>query len=438
MARGVALLTNGPVSTLPAYVAAEGRDDSGCRDDRAHAAERRRRLGARSSGAAARRSAGRRRSSRRAPTRPPQDVELAELAADLVTTSAEDVGRAARRVGHQLRAARAGGASRSPTPRARCGCRRRRRSTSATRSTRSATPRRARCGGSRPTVAARPAAPADALALARLIALGPARRRRDRAAARLPTAASRRAARRTPRVVGPHWQGGPMSDRRVFRWATTSARLLAGDGRVRRRRRRRRHGGLGAVADGHARAGQRVGDARARRERDRRATAACSPLGRDLEDAARDRRRRRPRAITSGVSEGAEPPAEAPLDVAEPRRRRRARRLHRAARRAAARDGCRGLRLGDGRRRRPRRVRGIRLPPAAAWSRGSSAARRRPARPTSSLLVESRRGAGDGAADVFGAAGASDAARRRRPRRARRARSASSRSRASCSARRRP
>ena len=44
----------------------------------------------------------------------------------------------------------------------------------------------------------------------------------------LPTRTSRREARRASRIVGPLLAGGAMSDRRVFRWATTSARMLAG------------------------------------------------------------------------------------------------------------------------------------------------------------------------------------------------------------------
>ena len=209
-ARRRASLTNGPASTLPAYVAAEGRDDPDVgtivlTPQNAGGVAAAGRLGRR-----ARPSAGRRPSSRRAPAPTPQDAELAELAADLVThSSAEDVVAqlADCGIGFVLLAPAAppeSDAARTMRLSAHDGARPARR-----RSTRSATPRRATLWRVDAEVAAAPRSRGIRSPVSRAcIAIGQLAVLAIALLLALPTAASRRAARRTPRVVGPHWREG--------------------------------------------------------------------------------------------------------------------------------------------------------------------------------------------------------------------------------------
>ena len=228
MARGVAFLTNGPISTLPAYVAAAGRESADVgtivlTPQNAEGLSSRivwggsETLGGQStivSTAHRRDAAGRRSSPSSRPT--------------WSRSSAEDVDRAARRMAASASC---------------CSRRRRHRSRTAARTMRlvgvdgAGSARHARCrrrhreghavaGHDRghrtarrcPTTCSR-ARPAHRGGAAR-------RRRRSRCCSR-----SRRRPRDerpgAPRASSAALEGGPMSDRRVFRWATTSARLLA-------------------------------------------------------------------------------------------------------------------------------------------------------------------------------------------------------------------
>ena len=172
-----------------------------------------------------------------------------------------------------------------------------------------------------------------------------------------------------------------MSDRRVFRWATTSARLLAGTLVAVAVRRRRRDGGLGAVADRGPRTGRGRRDARAGGERPR--VHGRSAGARPRTRGRRPRRRRGAADRDQRGGRGRSRPVETPLDVADrptaPHRRSRSSRE--PDRRHA--DGCRGIRLRHRRRRRPRAASRHPRADRRSWSPGSSAARRRPGPPTS-------------------------------------------------------
>ena len=198
----------------------------GRRHDRAHSAECRRAVGARSCGAGARPSAGRRRSSSTRTEPTAQDVELAELAADLVTSSAEDVVAQLADWGISF-------VLLAPAAPPESDAARTMRLSASTaidqRETLDAVGDTAK--GTLWRVTSDVADRADRFRLGRH-ALAPdrhraVRRRRHRPAARAadsgiaPRCTSDAARGRTP------LEGGPMSDRRVFRWATTSARLLA-------------------------------------------------------------------------------------------------------------------------------------------------------------------------------------------------------------------
>ena len=206
-ARGVALVTNGPASTLPAYVAAEGRGD----EDVGTIV-----LTPQNSGGVASQIVwggsetldGQSTSISTATEATPQDTRVADLTADLVTSTSGDAVAATRRGRHPIRASRAGGRRRSRTPRARCASRgstalNQRDALDAVGDTAKGTLWRVTSD-----IADRAGASADVTSLARLIAtlqfvfVGIA------LLLALPTAASRRAARRTPRVVGPHWREG--------------------------------------------------------------------------------------------------------------------------------------------------------------------------------------------------------------------------------------
>lgn len=206
LARGTATIANGPASTLPAFVAAEGRDDPDVgtivltpQPDAGVAAQvvwgASETIGGQTTLL----------STRLEPT--PQDRELSELAVDLVTPSSEDVVAqlAARGIGFILLA--------PTTPP----------ETDAARTMRlSATT----ALGQRDTlvvvgdtakgelwrvvegVAERPGEGASVVATARWIAFLQLAVIAVAVLLAVPTRASLRAARRTPRVVGPHWQEG--------------------------------------------------------------------------------------------------------------------------------------------------------------------------------------------------------------------------------------
>jgi hypothetical protein len=206
MARGVAGLTNGPASTLPAYVAAAGRDDPDVGTivlTPQNAAG----LSARIVWGGSETLDGQATivSTRTSPTA--QDRELAELAADLVTTSAED---AVAQLGDW-------GVSfvlLAPAPAPESDTARTLRLSASTaldqRGTLDAVGDTAKGTLWRVTidVAPRAAESADVVALARLISGVQLGLLAIAVLLAAPTAASRREARRTPRVVGPYWQEG--------------------------------------------------------------------------------------------------------------------------------------------------------------------------------------------------------------------------------------
>ncbi|WP_106816003.1 glycosyltransferase [Microbacterium timonense] len=206
LSRGAATIANGPASTLPAFVAAEGRDnpdvgtivltpqpDSGVAAQVVWGASET--IGGQSTLL----------STRTDPT--PQDAELADLAADLVTPSSDDVVTelAERGIGFILLA--------PTTPP----------ETDGARTTRLSA---VTALGQRDTlvvvgdtakgelwrvvdeVAPRPQEPASVTSLGQWIAVGQLAVFGIALLLAVPTGASIREARRTPRVVGPHWQEG--------------------------------------------------------------------------------------------------------------------------------------------------------------------------------------------------------------------------------------
>jgi hypothetical protein len=204
--RGTATIANGPASTLPAFVAAEGRDDPDVgtivltpQADAGVAAQvvwgASETVGGQTTLLSTRTQAS------------PQDEELAALAADLVTPSSEDVVAelADRGIGFILLAP-------STPP-----------ETDAARTMRLSA---MTALGQRDTLVVvgdtakgelwrvvdeiepRPAEAASVSALARWIAFGQFAILGIALLLALPTATSIREARRTPRVVGPHWQEG--------------------------------------------------------------------------------------------------------------------------------------------------------------------------------------------------------------------------------------
>ncbi len=206
MARQTTSLTNGPASTLPAFVAAQGRDDVD--------------VGTivltpqASSGVSARVVWGESEtiggqttmlSTRTSPT--PQDAEVAELAADLVTSSAEDVVAVLADLGVGFILLAPSTAPESDEARAM------RLSATTALNQRDALDSVGDTAKGElwrviDEVAPRPEEPASVLTWARLIALGQLIVLGIALLLAVPTSASRRAARRTPRVVGPHWQEG--------------------------------------------------------------------------------------------------------------------------------------------------------------------------------------------------------------------------------------
>jgi GT2 family glycosyltransferase len=204
--RGTATITDGPASTLPAFVAAEGREnpdvgtivltpqpDAGVAAQVVWGASET--IGGQTTLLSTRTTAT------------PQDDELAALAADLVTPSSEDVVAqlAARGIGFILLA---------PTTPPETDAARTMRLSAMT------------ALGERDTlvvvgdtakgelwrvvdeIAARPEEPASVVALGRWIAFGQLAVFGIALLLAVPTASSVREARRTPRVVGPHWQEG--------------------------------------------------------------------------------------------------------------------------------------------------------------------------------------------------------------------------------------
>lgn len=205
-ARGTATIANGPASTLPAFVAAEGRDDPDVgtivltpQTDAGVAAQvvwgASETIGGQVTTLSTRTRAT------------PQDEELAALAADLVTPSSEDVVAqlAERGIGFILLA---------PTTPPESDAARTMRLSATT------------ALGQRDTlvvvgdtakgelwrvvdqIAPRPEEPASVAGLAGWIAFGQFAILGIALLLALPTATSIREARRTPRVVGPHWQEG--------------------------------------------------------------------------------------------------------------------------------------------------------------------------------------------------------------------------------------
>lgn len=204
MIRGTAVLTNGPASTLPAYVAAEGRDDPDLgtivltpQNSGGVAAQvvwgAGETLGAQSTIVATRTEVG------------PADVRLAELAADLLTPAAEDVvaGLADAGVGFVLLAPAAApesDAARTMRITAVNALDQRDRLDAVGETDKGTlwrvdgdlSPRADAGAGTADLATLIAASQVAVIAIALLLAL--------------PTAASRRAARRKPRIVGPHWR----------------------------------------------------------------------------------------------------------------------------------------------------------------------------------------------------------------------------------------
>lgn len=206
MARGTALLSNGPDSTLPAYVAAEGRDDPDVGTIV---------LTPQNAGGVAARvvwgaseTIGGQTTLLATRTEPSeQDVVIAELAADLVTSSAENV--IADLAGHGVAFVLLAPALAPESDAARTT-----RLSAATsldqRDTLDAVGDTAKGTLWRVTtdVAPRPVVPAAVEATTAVLAAVQLAILAAALLLALPTAASRREARRTPRVVGPHWQEG--------------------------------------------------------------------------------------------------------------------------------------------------------------------------------------------------------------------------------------
>lgn len=206
MARETALLTNGPDSTLPAFVAAEGRDDPDVGTIV---------LTPQNAGGVSVRvvwggseTLGGQTTLLSTRTEPsPRDVEIAELAADLVTSSAEDVvaDLADQGVGFVLLApppAPESDEARTMRLSATTSLDQRESLDAVGQTTKGALWRVTADVAPRPATSAPVRATSAFLAALQLTALGAA------LLLALPTSASRREARRTPRIVGPHWQEG--------------------------------------------------------------------------------------------------------------------------------------------------------------------------------------------------------------------------------------
>ena len=206
MARGTALLANGPVSTLPAFVAAAGREDPDVGtlvltpQDAGGVSSRVVWGGSETLNGQATTLSTR-------TTETAADAEVASLTADLVTSSADDVveGLAARGMSFILLAP--AGEPESEIAR---GFRLSAETALNQRDGLDAVGATAKGALWRVTqpVEERAAAPAAVQSVARGIGLAQLAAVVVALLLAIPTTASRREARRTPRVVGPHWQEG--------------------------------------------------------------------------------------------------------------------------------------------------------------------------------------------------------------------------------------
>ncbi|QKJ20006.1 glycosyltransferase [Microbacterium hominis] len=206
MARGTSFLTNGPASTLPAYIAAEGRDDPDIGtivltpQPTGGVAARvvwggSETLGSQATIVSTRTSAD------------ADDRRVAVLAADLITLAADDVVA-------DLRAYGIGFVVLAPAPGEETSAARALRLSASTAldqregldavgdTAKGSLWRVARAPAPRPAASAEVERTAQVIALTQLIVVGVA------LLLAIPTAAARRAARRSPRVVGPHWEEG--------------------------------------------------------------------------------------------------------------------------------------------------------------------------------------------------------------------------------------
>lgn len=206
LSNATARLTNGPASTLPAYVAAEGRDDPDV-GTMVLTPQNGGGVSARVVWGGSETLSGQTTllSTRTQPA--PEDAELADLAADLVTSSAEDV--VAGLGGHGIAFVLVAPAAAPESDEARTT------RLSATtsldqRDTLDAVGETAKGSLWRVTtdVAPRPGAGASVHSTAVAVGLAQVAVLVAALLLALPTAASRREARRTPRVIGPHWQEG--------------------------------------------------------------------------------------------------------------------------------------------------------------------------------------------------------------------------------------
>lgn len=204
--QGAAQLTNGPLSTLPAYVAAEGRDDPDV-GTIVLTPQNGGGVSARVIWGGSETLSGQTTLLSTRTASSPEDAEVADLAADLVTSSAEDVVAelADRGVGFVLVAPARGEESddaRTTRLAATASLDQRDTLDAVGETTKGSLWRVTSDLGPRPAVAASVHSTAVLVAVVQGVVLAAA------LLLALPTAASRREARRTPRVVGPHWQEG--------------------------------------------------------------------------------------------------------------------------------------------------------------------------------------------------------------------------------------
>ncbi|MHC2999675.1 glycosyltransferase [Microbacterium sp. HJ5] len=206
MAREASLLTNGPDSTLPAYVAAEGRDDPDV-GTIVLTPQNEGGVSARVVWGGSETLGGQTTllSTRTLPS--PEDAGIADLAADLVTSSAENIvsDLADRGVGFVLLAPALppeSDAARTMRLGAATSLDQRDTLDAVGETTKGTLWRVTTDVAGRPDVAPSVRATAAVIAAVQLVVLAAA------LLLALPTAATRREARRTPRVVGPYWQEG--------------------------------------------------------------------------------------------------------------------------------------------------------------------------------------------------------------------------------------
>lgn len=206
MARGTALLANGPDSTLPAYVAAEGRDDPDV-GTIVLTPQNAGGVSARVVWGGSETLGGQTTLLSTRSQESADDSGIAELAADLVTSSAENIvaDLAGRGIGFVLLAPALppeSDAARTLRLAAATSLDQRDTLDAVGETTKGTLWRVTTDVSARPAVEASVHATAAIVATVQLVVLGSA------LLLALPTAASRREARRTPRVVGPYWQEG--------------------------------------------------------------------------------------------------------------------------------------------------------------------------------------------------------------------------------------